>query len=790
MAKINRTSIATEALVVIVLFGLALWLRATDLAHFVTADEHNWIYRSGVFLHAFLTGDYPGTSVWLTPGVTTTWLGSASLAVYYQLHQAEIQRPFLEWLISFSRNKVDLDILVVMRWSMALFTALMVVVVYGLARKLWPLPLALLGTLFLLADPHLLSVSRIIGHDALATMLIMASLLSFLCAKQSLNSDRVSPSPPAPLPEGEGSRTSDGVRAAFLWLILSGGLAGIGILSKSTTMILIPFVGLITLTDIWFNRSRLKFWIIGLLIWAGAMWLAFIAGWPAAWVDPLLKTWEVINNAFLSSAGLEDADIQPFVTIPELGYSYYLINGLYKLSLPVTIGLILAGIGGWQVVRQRTLSLERLLKNNLFWLALFALLFGLFMSLGVKRSPRYSLPIFPALGFVAAWGWLYVLRRFQPRLVIAGLGAIAIILTLLYAPYYFTYYNPLLGGAYTAPHMVRIGWGEGLDEVGRWLDAQPETYVDRVGARYTATLHPIFQGQIASPDAEELDYVTFYIKQSQSGYPSTEILRYFEQQGPLHRVRLNGIDYAQTYKGPGMTPITDSDQPDGPLAYRPSAIYAPIGQLYAIELLWPTGTVSTVDNQPITLTLQLPDSELTLDAPGFITEPASDVVISHHQFDLPADLPRAEYELRVDEQLIGLVKARRITVSDNFQPLDYTVHFLKLRGIDRRIENNRLLIDLAWQAWPNAVNDYTVFIQLLDENGQRISGVDVAPQPGFSQLDRKEIIITSYDLPIPEDTLPGSYKLLIGLYYFIGDELVNIGAETLPEPIQIGQPSE
>ncbi|MCB0168809.1 MAG: hypothetical protein KDI79_31570 [Anaerolineae bacterium] len=576
----------------------------------------------------------------------------------------------------------------------------------------------------------------------------------------------------------------------WLWLILSGGLAGFGVLSKATAMFLIPFVGLIAVTDIGFNRARLKFWSLGLLVWIGSLWLAFIVGWPAAWVAPLLKTWDVINNAFLSSAGLEDADIQPFVTIPELGYSYYLVNGAYKLSLPVTIGLILAGIGAWQMFRRRTITLNRLIKNDLFWLALFALLFGLFMSLGVKRSPRYSLPAFPALGFVAAWGWLYLLRRFQPALVLAGLGAVAIGLTLLYAPYYFTYYNPLLGGAMTAPHMVRIGWGEGMDEVGRWLDAQPETYVDQVGARYTATLHPFFQGQIASPDSEELDYVTFYIKQSQSGYPSTAILRYFEQQGALHHVRLNGIDYAQIYQGPAMTPVTRASQGAGPLAYRPTSIYAPIGESYAVDLLWPTDMISTIGSKPITLTLRLPGSEQTLDAPGLVAEPAPGVVVSRHQFALPADLPRAEYELSVANRSIGVVKARRLTVPDHFQPLDYTVRFLKLRGIDRRLEPNRLLIDLAWQAWPTAVNDYTVFIQLLDENGQRISGVDIAPQPGVSQLDRKEIMLTHYDLPIPENTPPGSYKLLIGLYYFIGDELINIGAETLPEPVQLGQPSE
>ncbi|MCB0173783.1 MAG: phospholipid carrier-dependent glycosyltransferase [Anaerolineae bacterium] len=776
MAKINRASVATDGVIAILLFGLALWLRATDLAHFVTADEHNWIYRSGVFLHAFLTGDYPGTSVWLTPGVTTTWLGSASLAVYYQLHQADIQRPFLEWLLSFSRNKVDLDILVVMRWSMALFTAVMVAVVYGLARKLWSRPLALLGTLFLLTDPHLLSVSRIIGHDALVTMLITASLLSFLCARRALGSDDWnSPSPPTPLPEGEGL----GVRAMpWVWLILSGGLAGLGVLSKATAMFLIPFVGLIAVVDVGYNRARLKFWSLGLLVWGGSLWLAFVAGWPAAWVDPLLKTWDVINNAFLSSAGLEDADIQPFVTIPELGYSYYLVNGAYKLSVPVTIGLILAGIGGWQVVRRRPITLERLVKNDLFWLALFGLLFGLFMSLGVKRSPRYSLPAFPALGFVAAWGWLYLLRRFQPPLVVAGLGAAAMVLTLLYAPYYFTYYNPLLGGAITAPHVVRIGWGEGLDELGRWLDTQPDPYVDHLGARYTVAVNPFYQGQVSSPTSESLDYVAFYIKQSQSGYPTPEILAYFEQRGSLHRITLNGIDYAQVYDGPGME-LVSRKGPGLPLAYRPDTIYAPIGQTLTVDLLW--SNESQLDKgQAVTLNIGT-EAGAKLESTSDVTEPTPGVWVSTHEFQLPEALPRGTYTLSVNGTSIGSIQTRLMEIPPDFQATSRVMAGLRLAGLKKEISGHDLNIDLAWQGWPAAPNDFTIFIQLLDANQQRVAGVDVLPERGFTTLDRKEIMLTHHTIPLPDDLQPDSYTILVGLYYFVGDQLINVGATPLEE---------
>lgn len=779
----RQKSSLIDWLVALGLFSLALWLRAVDLTHFVTADEHNWIYRSGLFLNAFLRRDWPATSVWLTPAVTTTWLGSGSLAVYYQLHQAMIDQPFTEWLVSFSRNKIDLDILVIMRWSMAVFTAVMVAVVYGLARKLWPRPVALLGCVFLLTEPHLLSVSRIIGHDALVTVLMIASLLSFLWVlrRSSTANHPTTERPQKPLRFMTNS---------YIWLAFSGALAGLGVLSKAPAMFLIPFVGLLAVADLWQQRDKVTFWMLGLLIWGGALWLTFVLGWPAAWVAPLGKTWDVISNAFLSSAGLEDADIQPFVSIPQLGYFYYLINGLFKLSPLLTIGLIMALFGGWGKLRSQNHSLKALTQGEYFWLLLFAVLFGIFMSFGVKKSPRYILPAFPALAFVGAWGWLYLLRRLNRTFVVLGLSTAALLITLLYAPYYFTYYNPLLGGSITAPHLVRIGWGEGLDQVGRWLDAQPEAYADHAGVRYTATVYPFYQGNLSSPISEELDYVVFYIKQSQSGYPAPEILDYFEDQGALHQVVLNGLEYAQIYKGPAMEPVKANSSPDLPLAYRPQQIYAPIGESFSVDLLWPEQSAAKLAQQQATLSLASADSMASFASEAAVTRRDSKIWVSSHSFQLPPDFPRGTYSLLVNQIRIGTVKARQMDLPAGFEPLSYVMANLRLAGIKKQLTPTDLAIQLAWQAWPAATNDYTVFVQLLDQNNQRVAGIDVLPERGFTTLDRKETMVTSYLVPLPEKLEAKSYTLLVGLYYFVGDEIITVGAIPLRESIIIAEQPE
>ena len=40
-------------------------------------------------------------------------------------------------------------------------------------------------------------------------------------------------------------------------------------------------------------------------------------------------------------------------------------------------------------------------------------------------------------------------------------------------PYYYTYYNPLMGGPERATKHILFGWGEGLNEVAAYINTKP-----------------------------------------------------------------------------------------------------------------------------------------------------------------------------------------------------------------------------------------------------------------------------------------------------------------------------
>ncbi len=76
-----------------------------------------------------------------------------------------------------------------------------------------------------------------------------------------------------------------------------------------------------------------------------------------------------------------------------------------------------------------------------------------------------------------------------------------------------------------------------------------------------------------------------------------------------------------------------------------------------------------------------------------------------------------------------------------------------------------LLLSLVWQATASPAEDYTVFVQVLDEGGQLRAQVDRYPVGGFrptSSWAAGETVRDNYGLRL--DVPPGRYRLIAGMY--------------------------
>jgi hypothetical protein len=204
-----------------------------------------------------------------------------------------------------------------------------------------------------------------------------------------------------------------------------------------------------------------------------------------------------------------------------------------------------------------------------FVLILFAALFAVFMTFGSKKFDRYLLPVFPPLDLVAAAGWMMAARWVGSRLnsrtarlaVPVTLGSIVLlqaVSALQTHPYYLSYYNPIMGGGEVAPQVMMVGWGEGLDQAARYLNAQPDAGDMQVLSWYPdGPFSYIFDGQTVhaasewEPTREQIlssDFVVLYIHQWQRQLPFSEMLAYFSVRTPEYIIQLDGIEYAQIYR--------------------------------------------------------------------------------------------------------------------------------------------------------------------------------------------------------------------------------------------------
>jgi hypothetical protein len=163
----------------------------------------------------------------------------------------------------------------------------------------------------------------------------------------------------------------------------------------------------------------------------------------------------------------------------------------------------------------------------------------------ISKSP-------PPLREAPLWGRFSAPLPIHFRFTTPVFCGLLFLFTLLYHPYYFTYYNPLVLGWRWAPDTLLVGWGEGLDMAARYVGQQPG---GRVAVWYE-WLFPLMSGGAVEPvtppeNMLTADYTVLYINQVQRDIPNPNIIHYFRtRRRPEFIARLAGIDYAWVYPGP------------------------------------------------------------------------------------------------------------------------------------------------------------------------------------------------------------------------------------------------
>jgi 4-amino-4-deoxy-L-arabinose transferase-like glycosyltransferase len=551
--------------------------RIFGLERFVATDEAAWLNRSANFYYALGQREFAETYRNVSVAVFTMWINTFAFLIkfpgYRGLGQGYLGAFDVEWDSIFrDQHTSELSILATGRLLTVIALTIAVVLIFWYLKRLLGTVPALVSSLIFALDPFYVATSRTSHLDApMGTFLILAILAYYTYLK----------------PKGK-----------WVDMIISGFAGALSLLSKLPGILTIPGVlGVSTIVLLsTFGKSlfklgkrarkqigsQLRLFAIWLLIYS----LAFTIIWPAMWVHPLKTARKVIlgplnfldtpekTTGGTASMGSQDgtnpavSQITKTITGTFHRLLFYINSYLWRTTPIILLGLIWLLFGYW--FRWALLAKEdvRLLVRIMIFVAVF---FVAVISIPSKISEKYIIPSYLALDVAAGIGWVALVALLGRHLKTKSVVSLPYILLFLvvagqsilvwdHYPYYFSYYNPLLGGSKRAGKTRFVGVGEGLDQAAEFLNQMPNAEDLVVQSWYgRGPFSFFFKGKtITIPTgitwsdkfAERLaaaDFLVVYTNQWYRRIPP-ELFDILEDIEPVHRVWLEGIEYVRIYR--------------------------------------------------------------------------------------------------------------------------------------------------------------------------------------------------------------------------------------------------
>jgi 4-amino-4-deoxy-L-arabinose transferase-like glycosyltransferase len=710
-----RQALRKDPALALGLFLLALGPRlVAACARFVTSDELVWVYRSMRFLRALSTGDWAQTVQAGHPGVTTMYCGVSGILLR-RLTAPNAAAERLAWLTRLAwlnpRDGPALKrlafFLVAGRVPVAILTSLAVAVIYLLARRLWGRRVALVGAALLALDPFPVGLSAVLHVDALTASFMTLSLLALLIGVMETG--------------------------LFRWVALSGALTGLAVLTKAPAIFLAPFTVLVLVAALLTQREKCLGKALRLggafFLWLAVAALIFCALYPAMWVAPTDALQLIFGTASRHAGSSARLTFFWGRAVFDPGPFFYPVALAFRTSPVVWVG-VLAALP--QLLRRRMPDWMRGRRLSMLALLCFAVLFVVFMTPLAKKFDRYLVPIFPALDLLAAAGLVRmteslsgVRRRVVPVVLTAAVVLQALV-SLPYAPYFLAYENPLLGGPRVAARVLPVGWGEGVDQAAAYLNGLEGADNMYVVASAMAHFAPLFVGESLPLNGENLPLADYLIVSAGDvQVNSGEIETLLAGDEPVHTVRLGNLDYAWVYVNAAYQElasyIADRGQPGDVIALGAAGQLA---RRYEGEL--PLHVFAATDDAA-TVARGLNELVRGQQRLWYVSYPNASPILQKYvagQLATGAEL--------ISQETVGVVTVTlyRLPAGVSFQApereceVDFGGQLLLVDHVlltPSVAYPGRVRLVLRWQALSPMSEDYTVFVNLLDQD-RRLRG--------------------------------------------------------------------
>lgn len=772
-----RKAARWHQLILGLVLAASLALRLTALDVFITTDEPNWHDRSKRFYAALREGRWEDTVQSEHPGVITMWCGAIASPIAAwadDLTSLERWAPARR-ILTGENNPAGGDFPTLTLWSrrvVALFTWLGIVALFALLRRLFGRDVALVATALIALDPLFLMHSRFHHLDGILTTMMALSAVALL----------------AGLDGSAGAQTGPRWR----YIVLSGVTAGLAMANKAPALYLAPWTGLALALWAWFPRDEpARLWpgwprvrralVVG-LAWGAVAAATILLVWPALWVHPVGTLRHVLAGAMRQGTSPHE-NLNYFMGQPvaDPGWAFYPVAWALRTTPWAMLGIV-AVVLTWRRPSHR---------REIASLLAFAICYGLMMTLSPKKFDRYLLPVFPATHIMAAFGLVGLAERVArrwPRWKRAATPALAAVLLVAGGltlwptrPYYSGAYNPLLGGTRTAPQALLIGWGEGLEQVARYVNHQPHPEHLHI-ASHSFTEFELFCREptltlLGYAHPVEPDYFLLYASKVQRRYVPHMVADLYGVETPAFTATKGGIEYAWLYDNPYyrdeltevLARIAARDGGEALALWNVDAARrtAANTETPGVVMCGPVrddfvlGSLQRAAEMSQTLWLiAIPEAEEALNA-----------LAAKH-------LARVAHE--TETVRIGEISARRYALAPGarFVPeaprvslphrLGDGISLLGHDGLPERLEPGQTLsLRLYWRTTAAMETTYNVFLHLLAADGAMVVQGDAVPQGGgwpTSVWQPGETVIDDYTLTLPADAPQGPYTLAMGMY--------------------------
>ena len=796
------------ALILLLLF-LAAWLpRVLALDTFVSTDERKWLARSGNFLLAISHGDLADTFQREHPGVTVMAAGSLGFLQKMPDYPARAPGQFTweaehieAWLAENSAIS-PLEMMTAGRWWIVLGVALTIALGFLPLRRLFGTGAAILATLFVAWNPFAIGFSRQLHPDGFVAGFTYLALLLFLSWLYT------------------GRRRVD--------LFASGFVMGLAWLTKTPAIFLVPTGALLIALELIRSRhaeggNQWRRMAGGYVLWGVIATLTFVILWPSMWVHPVSTLARMAVE--MSDYVERHTNINYFMGQPvaDPGLFFYPVAWLFRTTPGVIVGLVAAAIVGW---RRRQLFASPLVRRAATALLLFALVFVLGMSVGAKKFDRYILPAFLALDVMAALGWWAIGQRiaawrgatgkratqWTTGIAVAGLLTLHALFAAIHFPYYLTYFNPLTGGSANAPKVLIIGWGEGLNEAGHWLNQQPDAADLRTAAWYNdGPFSYYFKGQATNLGSGSVmawldtDYAVTYVNQWQRQIPSPEAVAWFDAQTHVHTVTFRGLELARIYdlRGAPLPAFVDIPKENAAdfgeqirlLAYTVEPIHVRPGAASQVTLYEQARAPMELNYNVLLRAVGADGAEIWRNEGwpwGAPTAewPLREVRPDGHTVTIPDGTPPGLYKLLLSfydpttletlpavslagAPLGDALAVAMLQVGDAPARAGTRWEFggaLALDGValeNQQIAGEPLHITINWESLARTATPYTLFTHVIGPDGAQVAGTDSPPLGGFAATNLLlpgQRFTGAVEIPLPPDAPLGAYTVQMGLY--------------------------